>query len=341
MLQLRELRKKMMEYKLHIILAFCILCFGTVIYGVTKQATATTGDKFVIMVKPGMGAREIGNLLYDHGVIESVFLFQIAAKIEGMENSLQAGEYAVNKKMTIQQIVGILVKGETNYQQMTIPEGYTVEQIAKLLQEKQLGNAGKFKAAAQQSVPYAYMANSNPNVVYKTEGYLFPNTYRISKGATEEQILSMMTTQFDKQFSNGMRARATELGLQIKDVIILASLVEKEAQLANDRPLIAGVFLNRLKQGMPLQSCATIQYILGYPKAELSLQDTEIPSPYNTYLHMGLPPGPIANPGIAAINAVLQPEKTEYFYFVADAKGAHHFSKTYEEHLIEIEKVSR
>lgn len=117
--------------------------------------------------------------------------------------------------------------------------------------------------------------------------------------------------------------------------------MEKEAQLPSDRPLIAGVFLNRLKQDMPLQSCATIQYILGYPKAELSVQDTEIASPYNTYQHMGLPPGPIANPGIAAINAVLQPEKTDYIYFVADAQGAHHFSKTYEEHLIAIEKVNR
>ena len=341
MLQMREMREKILEYKLQIILVFSIFCLGSVIYGLTKQATSTSNDKFVIMVKPGMGAHDIGELLYEQGIIKSVILFQIVAKIERMENSLQAGEYVLNKKMTIQQIVGNLAKGATSYQQITIPEGYTVDQIAKLLQEKQLGNASKFKAVAQSAVPYKYMVNNNPNVVYKAEGYLFPDTYRIAKGATEEQILTMMVNEFNKEFTDAMRAQATELGLTTKEVIILASLVEKEAQLPVDRPLIAGVFLNRLKLDMPLQSCATIQYILGYPKAELSVQDTEIPSPYNTYQHMGLPPGPIANPGIAAINAVLKPEKTDYIYFVADDKGAHHFSKTYEEHLIAIEKVSR
>ena len=341
MLQMREMREKILEYKLQIILVFSIFCLGSVIYGLTKQATSTSNDKFVIMVKPGMGAHDIGELLYEQGIIKSVILFQIVAKIERMENSLQAGEYVLNKKMTIQQIVGNLAKGATSYQQITIPEGYTVDQIAKLLQEKQLGNASKFKAVAQSAVPYKYMVNNNPNVVYKAEGYLFPDTYRIAKGATEEQILTIMVNEFNKEFTDAMRARATELGLTTKEVIILASLVEKEAQLPVDRPLIAGVFLNRLKLDMPLQSCATIQYILGYPKAELSVQDTEIPSPYNTYQHMGLPPGPIANPGIAAINAVLKPEKTDYIYFVADDKGAHHFSKTYEEHLIAIEKVSR
>lgn len=341
MLQIYKMRKKMLEYKLHIILVLSIICLGSVVYGLTKQVTSTPGDKFVIMVKPGMGAHDIGNLLYEQGVIKSVLVFQIVSKIEGMENSLQAGEYVLNRKMTVQQIVGLLVKGETNYQQITIPEGYTIEQISKLLQEKQLGNALTVKTVAQNAVPYTYMVNNNSNVLYKAEGYLFPDTYRIAKGATEEQILRMMMDQFDKQFTDAMRVRATEMGLKVKDVIILASLVEKEAQLPSDRPVIAGVFLNRLKQDMPLQSCATIQYILGYPKAELSVQDTEIPSPYNTYQHMGLPPGPIANPGIAAINAVLQPEKTDYIYFVADAQGAHHFSKTYEEHLIAIEKVSR
>ena len=170
---------------------------------------------------------------------------------------------------------------------------------------------------------------------------MFPNTYRITKETTEEEILSMMTLQFDQQFTGSMRTRATEIGLTIKDVMILASLVEKEAQLPSDRPLIAGVFLNRLQQKMPMQSCATIQYILGYPKPELTVLDTEIPSPYNTYQHMGLPPGPIANPGIAAINAVLYSEKTDFLYFVADKQGAHHFSKTYEQHLITIEQVSK
>ena len=335
------MKEKIVEFKLHIILVVSLLCLVSVIYGLTQQATSTTGEKYVIVVKPGMGASSIGHLLYEQGAIKSVLLFQVISKMQGMESSLQAGEYTVSKNMTIQQIVTMLGKGQTVYQQITIPEGYTVEQIGKLLQEKQLGSAANFKKASQNYVPYPYMVNNNPNVVYKAEGYMFPNTYQISKGITEEQILTMMTTQFDKQFTESMRARAAEMKFSINEVVILASLVEKEAQLPADRPVIAGVFLNRLKLDMPLQSCATIQYILGYPKAELSVKDTERPSPYNTYQHMGLPPGPIANPGIAAINAVLYPEKTDYIYFVADKQGAHHFTKTYDEHLIAIEQVSK
>ena len=335
------MRQILTKFKLQIILVFSLICFASVIVGLTQSAISTTGEKFSIVVKPGMAAKDIGHLLYEQGAIKSIFLFQIISKMQGMENALQAGEYVFSKNMTVQQIVSMLAKGETSYQQFTIPEGYTVEQIAKLLQEKQLGNGETFKKAVQGFVPYPYMINENSNVVYKAEGYMFPNTYRITKGTKEEDILAMMTAQFDKQFTEAMRNRAAELGLSIKDVIILASLVEKEAQLASDRPIIAGVFLNRLKLDMPMQSCATIQYILGYPKPELTVQDTEISSPYNTYQHMGLPPGPIANPGIAAINAVLHPQNTDYVYFVADRQGAHHFSKTYEEHLIAIEQVSR
>lgn len=330
-----------MKFKLQIIVVFSLICLGSVICGLTKSTASVTSENFVILVKPGMVANDIGDLLYQQGAIKSIFLFRIVSRLQGMESSLQPGEYVFSKNMTVQQIVAVLASGENSYQQITIPEGYTVEQIAKLLQEKQLVSATLFKQTAQSFVPYQYMTNDNSHVIYKAEGYMFPNTYRITKGTTGEQILGVMTSQFDKQFTESMRARAIEVGLSIKDVVILASLVEKEAQLPSDRPIIAGVFLNRLKQNMPMQSCATIQYILGYPKPELTVQDTEIASPYNTYQHMGLPPGPIANPGIAAINAVLYPQNTDYIYFVADRQGAHHFSKTYEEHLIAIEQVSK
>jgi UPF0755 protein len=335
------MEQRLMQFKWHIMLVLIFLCLGSVIYKLTQPVTSPAGETFVITIKSGMAANDIGELLYQQGVIKNAFVFHAVAKMQGMANSLQAGEYVINKNMTVQQIVSMLAKGQTLYQQITIPEGYTVEQIAKLIQEKQLGSAEKFKMLAQKATRYPYMANQNSNVIYKAEGYLFPDTYQIAKGATEEQLLSMMISQFDKDFNESMRMRANEMGLSIKDVIILASLVEKEAQIEHDRPVIAGVFLNRLHQDMPLQSCATIQYILGYPKVELSVQDTEISSPYNTYQHMGLPPGPIANPGIAAINAVLYPKQTDFVYFVADQQGAHHFSKTYEEHLAAIEKVRK
>lgn len=330
-----------MHFKWHIVIVLIIFCLGTAVYKFAQSVTSPVGEKFVISVKPGMAAGEIGELLYQQGAIKSVFVFHIVAKMQGMANSLQAGEYVVSRNMTVQQIVAMLAKGQTLHQQITIPEGYTVGEIAKLIEEKQLGNAEKFKLLAQRAAPFPYMMNQNSNVIYKAEGYIFPDTYQITKGATEEQLLNMMISQFDKEFNDNMRKRANQLGFSIKDVIVLASLVEKEAQIEEDRPLIAGVFINRLKLGMPLQSCATIQYILGYPKAELSVQDTEIPSPYNTYQNMGLPPGPIANPGLASINAVLYPKETQFVYFVADKQGAHHFSKTYEEHLAAIETVRK
>ena len=151
--------------------------------------------------------------------------------------------------------------------------------------------------------------------------------------------MKMMAGQFDQGLTPALRERAVAMNLSIRELVILASLVEKEAQLEEDRPIIAQVFLNRLKAEMPLQSCATIQYILGNPKAELSIQDTKIESPYNTYLHQGLPPGPIGNPGLASIKAVLYSDPTDYMYFVADKDGRHHFSRTYEEHLTTIDKV--
>ncbi len=317
------------------IFSFCVF-----FYGFTIPVPATSGENVIIEVKQGMTSDQIARMLYNRGLISSPGMFQLVAKWKGLGSSLQAGEYAIQRGTTVTHIVDMMAKGETNYLQLTIPEGYTVNQIAKLIENQHIGSGTKFKELAKQ-VPsdYDYMNGTSSSVVYAAEGFLFPDTYKLSKGITEEQLIAMLTRQFDEKFTPEMRAQAAAMGLSTREVIILASLVEKEAQVEADRPVIAGVFLNRLKEDMPLQSCATIQYILGYPKEELSVEDTEIASPFNTYLHRGLPPGPIANPGIASIRAVLHPTVTDYLYFVADKQGAHHFSRTYEEHLAEIEKV--
>lgn len=322
-------------------MVLAIFSFCVFFYGFTIPVPATNGEIVVIEVKQGMTSDQIARMLYSRGLISSPGMFQLVAKWKGLGSSLQAGEYAIHRGASVTRIVDMMAKGETNYLQLTIPEGYTVNQIAKLIETQHIGSGTKFKELAKQ-VPsdYDYMNNGmSSSVVYGAEGFLFPDTYKLSKGITEEQLIAMLTRQFDEKFTPEMRAQATAMGLSTREVIILASLVEKEAQVEADRPVIAGVFLNRLKQDMPLQSCATIQYILGYPKEELSVEDTEIASPFNTYLHRGLPPGPIANPGIASIRAVLHPTVTNYLYFVADKQGAHHFSRTYEDHLAEIEKV--
>lgn len=313
---------------------------GRMIYKLAQPVNAAADAAVTITVKPGMSTREIGQVLYEKNLIRSVSLFRLVARLEGMEKSLQAAEYSFSPAMSVRQIVGMLARGEVAYRQFTVPEGYTIDQIAALLEEKNLADAAKFKEAAKSLRPFDYIEDSN-DVVYPVEGFAFPDTYRVARAVTEPQLLRMMLYQFNDRFTPQMRERARQMGFSLREVVILASLVEKEAQLESERPVIAAVFMNRLKLEMPLQSCATIQYILGYPKVELSIQDTQLPSPYNTYLHMGLPPGPIANPGIESINAVLYPAQNDYLYFVADKNGAHHFSQTYEQHLATIAQVSR
>lgn len=328
--------KRKSSYILVPLVAVILMC--SIMFSLAKPVALNSEEQIIVTILPGMSANDIGELLYNEKVIKSTVMFRVVAKVHNLESSLQAGEYAFSKNMTIEQIMSMLARGQTAYRQITIPEGYNVEQIAALIEQQKIGDGSKFKALAQKYKPYSYMNNKN-GVTYASEGYIFPITYHVPRGITEEQLLNMMVREFDNQFTPSMRERAAEMGLSIADVVTLASLVEKEAQIDGDRPIIASVFFNRLKHGMPLQSCATIQYILGYPKAELSIEDTQIQSPYNTYQHMGLPPGPISNPGSASINAVLYPAESDYLYFVADKNGAHHYSKTYQEHLDLIEKV--
>lgn len=315
------------------------LVFGRMVYELAQPVSAGSVDAVTITVKPGMSTQEIGEVLRKNGLIKNVALFRLVARIEGMENSLQAAEYSFSPNMSVRRIVGMLARGEVAYRQFTVPEGFTIDQIAVLLGEKNLADPAKFKAAAKTMIPFEYMQPASA-VSYPVEGFAFPDTYRVARGVTEEQLLKMMLYQFNDRFTPQMRERAGQLGLSMREVITLASLVEREAKVESERPIIAAVFLNRLRLEMPLQSCATIQYILGYPKPELSIEDTFLPSPYNTYQNMGLPPGPIANPGIASIQAVLNPAVTDYLYFVADKNGNHQFSTTYDQHLAAIARVS-
>ena len=171
------------------------------------------------------------------------------------------------------------------------------------------------------------------DVFYSAEGFLFPDTYSVETDISIENILLMMAHNFDTRLDEKMRKRAEEENLTIYDLTILASLVEKEVKYPEDRPIVAQVFFKRLKLNMPLQTDASLQYLMDAPKEDVSIEDTKIDSPYNTYQISGLPPGPVANPGMAAIEAVLDPAKTDFLYFVADREGHNHYSYTYEEHM--------
>lgn len=313
-----------------------MLAIGMVGNSISKNKTV---DVYV-KVKPGMTTDNIAHLLYDKGVTKSVVAFNVFAKLNNLDGKLRSGSYHFSSNMTYSKIIDTLSKGAIVNYSFTVPEGYNVDEIAKRLEEKGIVDSKKFREIAKDLIPYDYMKNYNIDNKYVVEGFMFPDTYQISDESTEKDIVMMMVNEFDKRFDKDMKERAQEMGLSIRDVVILASLVEKEARIDEDRPIIAKVFLNRIKQDMPLQSCATIQYILGYAKPELSVQDTKIESPYNTYMHQGLPPGPIANPGLASLKAVLYPVDTNYLYFVADSNGRHHFSETYEGHLRNIQQVN-
>ena len=320
-----------------------ILILAAIVLGVAINANnnknLATGENIIITVEPGMTNADIATLLQNKKMINSPVFFRLQSKFARMERSLQAGEYEIVSGMSNWEIIGLFSKGQVRHKTLTIPEGYTIEQIAKKIEESGLGSAEEFKKAAKDYAPYSYMETSNNNVIFKAEGFAYPSTYYLSPGSAEKEILAIMVKEFDTQLTEDIRQKAKDKNMSIRDLVNLASLVEKEAVFPEERPVIAGVFLKRLQIQMPLQSDTTIQYILGVQKKEISIADTKIDSPYNTYLYAELPPGPIASPSISTINAVLDPKQTNYLYFVADLEGHHHFTETYQDHLKEIERI--
>ena len=320
-----------------------ILILAAIVLGVAINANnnknLATGENIIITVEPGMTNADIATLLQNKKMINSPVFFRLQSKFARMERSLQAGEYEIVSGMSNWEIIDLFSKGQVRHKTLTIPEGYTIEQIAKKIEESGLGSAEEFKKAAKDYAPYSYMETSNNNVIFKAEGFVYPSTYYLSPGSSEKEILAIMVKEFDTQLTEDIRQKAKDKNMSVRDLVNLASLVEKEAVFPEERPVIAGVFLKRLQIQMPLQSDTTIQYILGVQKKEISIADTKIDSPYNTYLYAELPPGPIASPSISTINAVLDPKQTNYLYFVADLEGHHHFTETYQDHLKEIERI--
>ncbi len=327
---------------LPILLALVIaLAFGTYWYFnySNDNVSLATGQKVDFTVENGMTTADIATLLHKIHLVNTPESFRMAAKIRGLDSVLQAGQYQIVAGMSNQDIVEILAKGEVHYATFTVPEGFTINQIAEKLEAEHLGNGAAFKEAAKNYTPYAYMETNNSDVIYKAEGFAYPSTYYLTKNISEKDILTMMVKEFNKRLTLTLQEDIKATGMSVRDVINLAAMVEKEAVFKEEMPLIAGVFLQRLRIYMPIQSDTTIQYILGRQKEEVTIADTKLSSPYNTYQNPGLPPGPIANPSIEAIEAVIHPTNTDLLYFVADKDGHHRFTKTYQEHLKKIEEI--
>ena len=302
----------------------------------------------VFTVEPGETAGDIALRLKRLGLITDAELFRQLAHYEKADSKLEAGRYELRANMTMEEIIETLQHGRLEEIAVTVPEGWRAEQIAEMLAEKVGVDDDEFLTLVQgRHFDYEFLQDRPPEATL--EGFLFPDTYLLPVHPTALDIIERMLANFDQRFTAEMRQMAEEQEMSVYQVVTLASIVEREAVVAEERPVIAGVFLNRLEEGMNLDSCPTVQYALGYQedtgqwwKTPLTLGELDrVNSPYNTYLHRGLPPGPICNPGLASIQAVLEPVETDYLYFLAKGDGSHAFATTFEEHLQNQQKYQR
>ena len=293
-------------------------------------------------INPGETASTIAQRLQRQGLVSDAQLFLWLVRYRGVDARLEAGEYELRSNMSLDDIVESLQHGRLREVSVTIPEGKRAEEVAALLEERGLAQAEEFLRLVRSGTSdYDFLADRPEGAPSSLEGYLFPETYRIPADYDAGGILDLMLTTFGERFSLEMRQAAAEKGMTIHEVVTLASVVEREAVVPEERPIIASVYLNRLEQDMYLQSDPTVQYALGYQedadqwwKIPMSLEeDVLVDSPYNTYMYPGLPPGPICSPGLASIQAVLEPADTTYLFFFSKFNGSHAFAETYEEHL--------
>lgn len=314
--------------------SFIIIAANEVFAFVKPDRTA------VIELGEDATASEVAELLEDAGIIEYPTLFKLYCTVSNA--TFKSGKYEINANLDYSAIARALRRTSTFKQtvRVTIPEGYTVQQIVDVLVEKGVASAADLNAAiAEYDFSHEFIDGIGDSRV-RLEGYLFPDTYEFYINDSAPNVIAKFLTNFENKFTDKLHERAEELGLTVNEVVIMASLVEREAKRDNERAIVASVIYNRLANAETyprLQLDATVQYIVGRaPTAD----DLKIDDPYNTYLYNGLPPGPIANPGIASLEAVLYPADTSYFYYVARDDGSHIFSETLDEHNAAIAEVS-
>ena len=299
------------------------------------------GGPQLVVVSRGQSVWTVASGLRRQGLVRSATALTAAAYVTGRWRRIQAGRYDLDPGMTGLEMLDALGRGTHRaWRWLTIPEGFTVWQVAQAVESHHLGSARDFLAEAARpgrfSAPF-------PLPQGDLEGYLFPDTYRVDVGEGVRDIIAQMLGRFDQVVWRGLfEGKAIYRGRTMHDILILASMVEAEAKRDDERPIIAAVLLNRLKRGQRLECDATVQYALGQNRRpRLTYRDLEVDSDYNTYLHAGLPPGPICSPGEASIRAAMDPADVPYLYYVARPDGSHVFSKTFAEHQAAIAKVRR
>jgi UPF0755 protein len=288
----------------------------------------------------GASMNETADLLIHFGILRTRLPFLFYLRCANSGRRLQAGEYRFAGAATPKQIAQRLMRGDVFYRSLTVPEGLTAEDIIDLAEKNGLGN----RAEMEQALEKAEWIHDLDIKAQNLEGYLFPETYRFNRKANSETILKTMVHQFRTKIAKTLESYPMRAGWSISQIVILASMIEKEVKKPEEGPLVASVLINRLDRKMPLECDATVIYgmkLAGTYKGRLRKTDLRMDSSYNSYLHLNLPPGPICNPGVASLRAALNPARTDYLYYVSRNDGTHQFSKDFADHVAAINKYQR
>jgi UPF0755 protein len=304
---------------------------------------AEPGNPVQIEIAQGSTTNEIAEKLAETGVVANPNMFRIQARMAGADGELKAGVYDLVTGMPASDVIDQLQSGpKVKYATVTIPEGYVIEQIAERVEEQTgipaeeftaLANGGTAEFPDRAYLEYAYEGS--------LEGYLFPKTYRVKEGSTARDVIEMMLDQFEEEIERVDLAQAQQQGMTLHEVVTLASMIEREAAVPEERTLISSVIYNRLAEGMRLEIDATIEYVLPGNRFRLKNSDLEVDSPYNTYRNAGLPPGPISNPGLASLQAAAQPAQSEYLFYVLTGKDGSHTFATNVDEFLEAKRLSK
>lgn len=298
---------------------------------VQQPFRGVTDAETFVDIPLGTGPVAIGTRLVEAGVVQDAWTFRAAVLFSGRARELKAGEYRFDAPMTALDVVGKIARGDVYKRLLTVREGLTIAEMAQVFEERGFGSAADFSKAAQNA---ALIRELDP-AARDLEGYLFPETYALPRHTPAADVVAQMVAGFKKAFDEGLRAAAAADGLTVRQVVTLASLVEKETASGDERPLVAAVYRNRMRIKMGMQADPTVIYALqkaGQYDGNLSKSDLQFDSPYNTYRYAGLPPGPIASAGRASLAAAVKPAAVDYLYFVSRNDGTHVFATTLAEH---------
>jgi UPF0755 protein len=310
---------------------FLLLFFISVLYWFFFVPPSKTASAKLIFIKKGTPLKKVSEILEQEGIIKNRHFFILLTTVLGKKTMIKAGEYEFHTQMLPLEVLDALVMGQVKHHLVTVPEGYTLSQIAHLLEDLNLIEKKEFlqKATSPALINSLGLSQwAGPTL----EGYLFPDTYHLFREMDPEEVIKMMVLRFKKVFKSDLAERNFDIGISEKEVVILASIIEKETSLSQEKPLISAVFHNRLKKKIPLQSDPTVIYGIKNFNGNLTKGHLTKPTPYNTYLVAGLPPTPICNPGKDSLLAAVHPAPVPYLYFVSKNDGSHYFSSDIEDH---------